>query len=296
MVVTLCPCVRGRHDRRDDDMSGADAIDLQGRRAVAHLRAVLGDATPNDDGGDDHLGLAWWYPQVKAWPTVRSVGASGGGGGSAPMPLNVEAVDFIGGHYWVGERSQDRCSTAELMDEDNYRAGFEPTVLGLERSVRAALGQTPPPARPRTGDPLQPSPAVVAALGYLWEFAPEIAADELLHELVREEAIRLVVRARGMMHGSKWSAGRGPCTFCHLPESVISDEDRAVCINPWCRDAVGGRRCWRFLSQADVDQALVAGVDAGDWLEVGWLEVPEPDVRGRGQVSDEQLSRWAQTG
>jgi hypothetical protein len=272
----------------------ADTVSLEHARKVVHLREVLGDVT-TDEQGEERQGLAWWYPQVKLWPTVRSVGGCGCGAGS-PSPLNVEAVDFIGGHYWVGERSQDRCSHAELLDEDNYRAGFELTVLGLERVVRRKLGQTEPPRREAAQHLLQPTPAVVAALAYLYEFAPEIAADDLLYELVRQEAQRLVVRARGMLHGSRWSAGRGPCLHCHMPESVVSDEDRAVCINPWCRTPQGERYCWRFLGPEDVAAALAAGVESPGWLEPGWLAVPEPDLRGRGQVSDEQLSRWTRTG
>lgn len=252
------------------------AVEDRQQKTLGLLRRVLG-TTDVDEHGVEHHGLRWWYPQVKRWPAVRSVGSGGSGGSGAGAPLNVEAVDFIGGHYWVGERSQERCSHAELMDEDNYRAGFEVTVLGLERAARRALGQNPPPRLPSTGDPLQPLPAVQAALAYLEEFAPEIAQHEFLLELVREEAIRLVVRARGMMHGSRFSAGRGPCPHCHQVESVISDEDRAFCDNQMCRTRTGERHCWRFL-------------------EGQWVEVPEPDIRGRGQVTDEQLSRWRETG
>jgi hypothetical protein len=258
---------------------GLHAVETQLQHDTGKLLRALGD-TDVDDHGNEHHGLAWWYPQVKLWPTVRSVGGGGGGGkpGTA-LPLNAEALDFIGSTYWVGESSLDRCSDGELDDPSNYRAGFEPTVLGLERSVRRALGHLDAPRLAPAADVLSPVPAVVAALTYLRTFAPEIAAQPFLLELVLEEALRLAVRARGMMHGSRWSAGRGPCPHCHQVESVISDEDRAVCINTLCRNADdGSRHCWRY--------------DA----ETGWVEVPEPDVRGRGQVSDEKLSRWADVG
>jgi hypothetical protein len=277
-------------------MAGLRAVHAQDRNDVAALRRLLGD-TDVDAYDVEHHGLAWWYPQLKHWPTVRSVGGGRAGGASGPLPLNVEALDFLSEKYWVGTRSIDRCSDDELDDPDNYRAGFEPTLLELERSVRRALGQAEPPHHHPPADLLDELPAVRAALDYLREFAPEIVADELLHELVREEAIRLIVRARGMLHGARWSAGRGPCMNCHQPWSVVSDEDRAVCINPMCRRPNGERYCWTYLAQRDVDEALVHDVaPTSPWLEPGWLDVPEPDVRGRGQVSDEQLSRWAHTG
>lgn len=259
------------------DASRPRAVKSAQQSRAEELTALLGDTVVDEHDVEQH-GLAWWYPQVKQWPTVRSVGGAGGRGGAA-LPLNVEALDFIGGHYWIGEKSQDRCSHAELQDEDNYRHGFEPTVLELEKSVRRALGQTPPTPLPRTSDPLAPVPAVTAALAHLLEVADAIAMHELLYDLVRAEAVRLIVRARGMMHGSRFTAGRSQCMYCYVPESVISDEDRAVCVTPFCRDAAGGRHCWR--------------VDA---LTGQWVEVSEPDLRGRGQVTDEQLSRWADVG
>lgn len=238
------------------------------------LQRLLGDTTVDEHGTEEH-GLSWWYPQVKHWPTVRSVGAGGSGGGKSALPLNAEALDFIGGQYWIGEQSQDRCSEADLMDEDNYRHGFEPTVLELEKSVRRALGQLQPPAYARAADPLDPVPAVVHALAHLLDMAAVIAEHVFLYELVRSEAVRLIVRARSMMHGSRFTATRSQCMYCFETESVISDEDRAVCVTPFCRDETGGRRCWRKDATGQ------------------WVEVVEPDIRGRGQVTDEKLSRWA---
>jgi hypothetical protein len=244
---------------------------------VGHLRTRLGDTVVDDDGNELH-GLAWWYPQVKAWPSVRSVGSSGGGrgGGSAP-PLNLEAVDFLGNRYWIGETDQDKASLAEQLDDENYRAGLEPTVLGLELAVRRALGHLRPPRQRRTSNILAPAPAVVAALGYLWQFAPEIVADEFLHELVREEVTRLVARARSMMHGSLWTAGRGPCPECHGIDTVVNDDDRAVCLNPFCRDSDGGRRCW------------------GKAADGQWVRIPEPDIRSRGRLDDDTLRKLTGT-
>jgi hypothetical protein len=241
------------------------------------LLGLLADTSVDEHETEQH-GLSWWYPQVKQWPAVRSVGGAGGSSGGAALPLNVEALDFIGGKYWIGERSQDRCSHAELMDEDNYRHGFETTVLELDKSVRRSLGQSAPEPRPRTGDPLQPMPAVTAALEHLVANVDAVALMPFLFELVRSEATRLIVRARGMMHGSRFTAGRSQCMYCFEVESVISDEDRAVCVTPFCRDEAGGRRCWR----KDITGS--------------WVEVIEPDIRGRGQVSDEQLSRWSDVG
>jgi len=130
-------------------------------------------------------------------------------------------------------------------------------------------------------------PAVVAAIEHLHAMTPALAENYLLTTLVVDEAIRLIVRARGMMHGSKFTAGRSQCPHCYELESVISDEDRAVCVNPFCRDATGGRHCWRMLP-VDVNDRPMPGAE--------WTEVNEPDLRGRGQVTDEQLSRWADVG
>lgn len=261
---------------------------------VEYLTEVLADTTVDDHGVEQH-GLAWWYPQIKQWPTVRSVGSGGSSSAGSSLPLNAEALDFIGGHYWIGEKSQDRCSQADLLDEDNYRHGFEPTVLELDKSVRRALLLLPPEPQPRAADPLQPTPAVVVALEHLLSLVDAIARNDLIYELVRSEAIRLIVRARGMMHGSRFSAGRSQCPHCYEVDSVISDEDRAVCVNPICRDTVGARHCWRIVAVDGEGQQLS---DDKQHLAARriWVEVGEPDIRGRGQVSDEQLSRWADVG
>ncbi len=242
---------------------------------TTRLRQVLGE-TSTDDQGEEIHGLAWWYPQVKQWPAVRSVGASGAGGrgGSSAAPINLEALAFVTGRYWIGEDNLDAADDQALEDPANYRQGFEPTVLELERTIRRALGHMPPPSQPRGADPLWPAPTVTAALAYLSEFAPEIAADQYRLELVREEAIRLIAWARGMMHGSLWTTGSGPCPECHGPNTVVNDGDRAVCLNPFCRDPDGGRTCWGF----DRDRKV-------------WVRINEPDRPGRGRLDDRQLSK-----
>jgi hypothetical protein len=267
---------------------GLQAVKDQHTIRVETLTRLLGETFVDDDEVEHH-GLTWLYPLVKKWPMVRSLGGGSGKPGSR-VPFNAAALDFLGSFYWTGESSQDRCSHAELMDEDNYQPGFEPTVLGMERSVRIALKTGPPPTRqPQVpGDILKPIPAVVDAIAWLLAAVDAIAADPNLYALVKSEATRLATRAASMIFGSRFSASRSQCPHCYQPDSVISDEDRAVCVNPWCRTATGGRSCWEWLANKPA-------LAADDWRPQ-WIEVPEPDVRGRGQVSDEQLSRWAQTG
>jgi hypothetical protein len=261
------------------DTSRPRAVATLTQTRAADLQALLTDTFVDEHDVEQH-GLAWWYPQLKHWPTVRSVGA-GRGGATGALPLNVEAVDFIGGRYFIGDTGDD------IDDPLNYRDGFEPTVLELEKSVRRSLGQLPPARQPRAADPLQPTPAVLAALEHLQACIDAIAASELLYELVVAEAARLIVRARGMMHGSRFTAGRSQCMYCFVPESVISDEDRAVCVTPFCRTSDGARRCWRMLPVDDNGRPIPGAQ---------WVAVNEPDLRGRGQVTDEQLSRWADVG
>lgn len=282
-------------DMHSDGSTSAQlrSVPAPGSTHAQHLLGLLGDTLVDEHDVEQH-GLSWWYPQVKQWPAIRSVGGSGGGGG-ASLPLNAEALDFLGGHYWVGERSQDRCSTTELMDEENYRHGFELTVLELDKSVRRALGQQPATPTPRAADPLQPTPAVVIAIEHLVASIDAIVLQPFLYELVRSEASRLIVRARGMMHGSRFTAGRSQCMYCFETESVISDEDRAVCVTPYCRDEAGGRRCWRMVGFDADGQQLPDGQEHRA-VRRQWVEVVEPSVRGRGQVTDEQLSRWADVG
>lgn len=252
------------------------AVKDQHEQAVSDLQRLLGD-TYVDEHGDEHHGLAWWYPQMNAWLTVRSVGGGGGGKPGTSLPFNASALDFVAGWYWIGLDDQDRCSHADLMTETNYERGFERTVLHLEAQVRLALRLGAPPVRPR-GGALEPKPAVVQALEWLYAVSDTIQVEApIVAAIVSNHARRVLARSVGMAWGAKWAAGRGPCPKCHNVDTVVSDEDRAVCVQTSCRRPDGSRWCWRFT-------------------EGMWVEVAEPDVRGRGQVSDDDLSRWAETG
>jgi hypothetical protein len=240
------------------------------------LRQLLTHGHDDEHTGEHQPGLLEWYPTVVRWTTVRSVGA-GGGGKHAPLPFNADAMDFLAGRYWANpDMTMGEAGAAGEGDPENYREGFEPTVLGLELAARRGLGFEQP-TRLRA-EPLAPKPAVIAALRWLGG-AAELLYDALpmLADTVREEAIRLAVRSRSMAWGTRLDAQRSQCPHCYQVESVWSDEDRAVCITPTCRRPDGSRVCWRKVD--------------GDWTEV-----QEPDIRGRGQVSDEQLTRWAQPG
>jgi hypothetical protein len=260
----------------------AESVQVGGAlRAVTtpaqRLRQLLTYGHHDERSGEHQPGLLDWYPTVVEWTTVRSVGGGGAGGKTAPLPFNADAMDFLGGRYWANpDLTMGEAGAGGESDPDNYRDGFEPTVLGLEASARRGLGFAP--ATHLRGQPLEPKPAVVAALRWLGHSA-ELLYDALpfLAETVREESLRLVVRSRSMAWGSRLTAQRSQCPHCYQVESVWSDEERAVCVTPTCRRPDGSRHCWQ----------VVAGQ---------WAEVPEPDVRGRGQVSDEQLQRWSSTG
>jgi hypothetical protein len=257
----------------------ADSVQPGGAlRAVAtpaqRLRQLLTHGHDDEHTGEHQPGLLDWYPIVVEWTTVRSVG--GGGGKHAPLPFNADALDFLGGRYWANPDVTMGAAGAEgEADPSNYREGFEPTVLGLEAAARRGLGFAQAPQM--RAAPLQPKPSVVAALRWLGD-ATEVLYDvlPLLADTVREEALRLVVRSRSMAWGARLAAQRSQCPHCYQVESVWSDEDRAVCVTPTCRRPDGSRRCWQVVDGQ-------------------WVEVQEPDLRGRGQVSDEQLSRWSST-
>lgn len=236
------------------------------------LRQLLTYGHHDEYSGEHQPGLLDWYPTVVQWTTVRSVGEPGGGK-TAPLPFNADAMDFLGGRYWANpDMTMGEAGPAGEADPENYREGFEPTVLGLEAAARRGLGFER--ATHLRGLPLEPKPAVTAALKWLGHSA-ELLYDALplLADTVREEALRLIVRSRSMLWGARFTAQRSQCPLCFQTESVWSDELRAVCITPTCRRADGSRHCWEFVD----------GV---------WHSVQEPD-RGRGQVSDEQLQRWS---
>lgn len=259
----------------------ADQARDQGLRAITtpaeRLRRLLTDGHDDELTGEHQLGLLEYYPIVTEWVLVRSVGTGGGGGKHAPLPFNADAMDFLSGRYWANpDVTMAGAGPAGESDPDNYREGFEPTVLGLEAAARHGLGFRPAP-RVRA-EPLEPKPAVITALQWLGGAAEAIVEQlPFLAETIREEVLRLIVRSRSMAMGSRFDAVRSQCPHCHQAESVWADEDRAVCITPICRHEDGSRRCWVAVDGA-------------------WVSVQEPDLRGRGQVSDEQLTRWASTG
>lgn len=236
---------------------------------------LLGETSIDDEGLEQH-GLGWAYPLLRGWTTVQS---STGGPGSAgsTLPLRVAALDFLSGSYWVGVASQDFSSWEDLADPRNYALGFEPSVLEMESAIRCGLRTGPPPLRDR-----QMPTDVLAAIRWLLAAVPAIMGAGL-DRYATAEAGRLVTGAEAMMLGPRWSASRGPCSYCHQPDSVISDEDRAFCLTSWCRTRAGERHCWRWLSTRPVG--------APDSWRPEWVEVGEPDVRGRGRVTDEQLTR-----
>jgi hypothetical protein len=263
------------------------------------LRQLLTHGHDDEHTAEHQPGLLEWYPIVVEWTTVRSVGG-GGGGRHAPLPFNADAMDFLGGRYWANpDVTMGEAGAAGEADPENYREGFEPTVLGLESAARRGLGFGP--ASHWRGAPLEPKPAVVNALRWLGH-STELLYDALplLADTIREESLRLIVRSRSMAWGARMNAQRSQCPHCYQVESVWSDEDRAVCITPTCRRPDGSRHCWRVLCQACHRPPAEAPrcAEMGDGVHVApvWAEVPEPDPRGRGQVSDEQLTKWASTG
>lgn len=263
-----------RADQAHQHQSGLRAVLTPAEK----LRNLLTYGHDDERTGEHQYGLLEYYPIVVAWTTVRSVGDGGGGGGKhAPLPFNADAMDFLAGRYWTNtEVTMAGAGAAGEADPENYREGFEPTVLGLELAVRRQLGLNPAPRM--RAEPLQPKPAVVAALRWLGSATETMcAAVPFLADTVREEALRLVVRSRAMAMGSRFDAQKSQCPHCYQPESVWADDRHAVCITPVCRHEDGSRRCWTAVEGA-------------------WVSTQEPDLRGRGQVSDEKLMRWAETG
>src|SRR5438128_1257726 len=57
---------------------GPRAVMSPQQRRTNDLCALLGETLVDEHDVEQH-GLAWWYPQLKHWPTVRSVGAGRGG-------------------------------------------------------------------------------------------------------------------------------------------------------------------------------------------------------------------------
>jgi len=250
-------------------------LTLEQRRAAA--LAPQQDAWWCDPDWDRH-GLAWFYPHLLELVGTRTTKGRSGGGGGIAVPIDLLALDFLTGRYWASEFAP---SETTLDDPDNYRPGFVVTLRGLERSVCRALRLTPRP-RP-TAEGLGIDDGVLDTLAFLALHADQLVDEApMLAETVRSEALRLLGRAAAMVLGNRFTASVNECMYCYQ-QTVVADEDRAVCRNPDCRRGDGTRRCWRFQFEE------LAG-------EERWVEVDEPDVRGRGRLSDEQLSRWTEAG
>lgn len=251
------------------------------------------------------------YPVVETYVGTRSSAGAGGSSGGLAVPVNLEVLSFLNGNYWVGELAQDdhsiapppcatwargrtgpRCghcgacedaaaaSTCRYKgcgaDPDNWRAGLKPTVLGLERSVRASLGFGQVQRQQGTYAGHGEDPRIQDALGWLRKVSYTLVDDHpQLGQTVRDEIARVAARCKGMVHGGRLQLDSvwNECQHCHLT-TVCSDQvERAVCVNVDCRRPDGTRHCW----QVDEDGA--------------WVEVDEPDGRrGRGRnLSDERV-------
>lgn len=89
-----------------DDPS-AGGLTEQGRDVVTRLQVV------DERGGlprslvdltDELIAL---YPSVEAYIGVRSIGGAGGGSGRLAVPVNLDALAFVNGRYWVGAQAPD---------------------------------------------------------------------------------------------------------------------------------------------------------------------------------------------
>jgi hypothetical protein len=241
---------------------------------------------PQDDGwfcdpAWDMHGLTWWYPQVVDLLNVRSTGGRRGAGGAIAVPIDLGALDFVSGRYWAADETP---TERTLDDPDSYRLGFVPTVIALEQSARRALRLEPRPRRKAEGyDGLGVDARIPAALAWLAVHAQQLFDEAPLYaRTVRQEALRLLGRSAAMVLGNRFTASVNECMHC-AQLTVIADEDRAVCRNPECRRPDGTRYCWQLRPDAET------GAPA-------WTEVDEPDVRGRGRLTEEQMSRWTDTG
>jgi hypothetical protein len=241
-----------------------------------------GALIPQDDGWwcdptyDGH-GLAWWYPHVVNLIGMRGGVGRRGKGGAVAVPIDLSALDFVTGNYWVLEEAP---TEATIDDPDSYRTGFVPTVMGLEQSARVALGLGRRPRRRHAGyDGVSIDGRVLDALTWMATHADNLVEQApMLVATIRHEALRLRGRAAAMLLGGRFEATVNECMYC-AQHTVIADEDRAVCRNPECRRPDGTRRCWRLLySEATAEHV--------------WTEIDEPDVRGRGRLVDDQLPRW----
>lgn len=166
-------------------------------------------------------------------------------------------------------------------DPDNWRAGFKRTVLELEASTRRVLGFGElQRARPADYPGHGADPRIADALSWLASCQPALAErHEDWLDVVHEELVRILARAKGMTLGGRRPASveTRPCGSCGHPSSVVMDPDRAVCINPECRTETGERRCWEWDEEAN-----------------DWAPVELPTLKpARARYVDEQATRWA---
>jgi hypothetical protein len=273
-----------------DGTNTADAYDTRacepplsaaGSRLTVEQRQASALARQDDgwwcDPSWDRHGLAWWYPHVAELVGVRTTSGRAGGGGAVAVPIDLGALDFVDGQYWA----LDEAPTERTMDDpDSYRLGFVPTVIELEKSARRALRLAPRPRPKAEGyDGLGLDGRVTAALEWMAAHAEQLVDEApMFAETVRSEALRLLGRSSAMVMGNRFTATVNACMYC-TQTTVVADEDRAVCINPDCRRDDGSRWCWRYDSGAGT-----------------WIEADEPDVRGRGQLADDQLPKPADLG
>lgn len=260
--------------------------------------------------------LADDYPEIEKYVGVRSNAGAGGSGGGLAVPVNLDVLCFLNENYWVGpdgirpdahagvppcatwprDTTGERCGRCDACaeaaevgscthracgaDPDNWRPGLKVTVLGLENSVRSALGFQQ--LRRRRADSYAGTGAderILDALKWLRSVSYTIVNDHpQLAETVRDELGRVGARCAGMIHGGRGSLDSvwNECQHCTKP-TVCSDQvERAVCVNVDCRRDDGTRHCWKVNPTTGA-----------------WEEVDEPDGRyGRGRnLSDDALQK-----
>lgn len=220
---------------------------------------------------DSHPGLISYYPTVVALTATKS--GRGGSGTGGNVPLDTAALDFCSGAYWSAD-GRPMPDTEQARNPDNYRPGFEMTVLGLVDTTRAALDMTPAILPRAVGQTHAPRPDVFNGLRWLSLRADDIAdRHPVLFRNICVELTRLWVHVYGVVWGSSKDVTHSQCPHCYQVESVWSNGTNAVCITPGCRTESGARWCWE----------LVGGE---------WQAIAEPDA-GDGTHTDEDLQRWS---
>ena len=252
------------------------------------------------------------YPVVETYVGTWSSAGTGGSSGGMVIPVNLDALTFINGYYWVGSKPADKhtssppcwawtggrtgprcgscsgCREAREVascvnsgcgcDPDNWRAGLKVTVFSLEALIRRRLGFGEVLRSRATYAGHGTDPWLLDALRYI-RTASTVLLDDLptLAWTVLDELSRLQSRCAGMVEGTglHFDANWSTCQHCSQLRSVCSDGARAVCVNVDCRHADGSRRCW------ELDEATAS-----------WYEVAEPDGRvGRGRnLADDRVA------